>query len=719
MAIKLYKSQLEPTTKSSNVENRAFVSMQEAGSIGRAWKGMVRSGEKLYAKHQDIKTDNEVLEKTKEGMNGSDKFEGLSATKLRASNMNDPDAAGKVYNDAWQNVFDNINSSLSGKMAQRKFKAWMTKQNITDVNDIKNKSTVNMINAQRVNTLDQIETLKKSVIYGDKLESGLAAKNLSDKLGSQKYAEIFGEELQNVIKQTNNEIAYFGYKNVPIANRAEALEKAKTDNRLDAKDVQKLITHFKTSSSTSTKLINSELTKYNTMLDDGIKPELSVVQSYLETGKALNKPEIVLKAQKIIAKAALVESLNLMNQTEIQSIINETRSAIAKDKDGTSTLLYEQLKTIEDYSASLKSDLDDPIMAVSKRGTYEIETIDFRAFRININDEESRNNFREGLIKRKSQAESIGAIYGVETKYLSEVEATQITSELQNMDNPEQIKFLSKTLVEGFGNKAPDVFAELQEKDAFLAHIGGLSIISEGQPNKAIDLAIEGYLLNKQPNIDIKVKDTDIQRIKAKYNTVFPENIETFNNIIGTANNIYSAMYFKSSKYKSGTFDSNMYEKAVEMSMGKNKNKGGVGSYKNHKVHVPMWLENDEFDDFVEFLKNDEEMLFKASGTYIDGDNEFGGEFLPGKPQGKHNGKMRDIEIFEGDYPHLISVGYGRYKVAMQDHPTERNAEPRFVEDGNFTKKGSNFFIIDFNKVRSDWKNRLITQSNKIKPEGS
>ena len=50
MAIKLYKSQLEPTAKSSNVENKAFVSMSEAASIGNAWKGMVQSGEKLYAK---------------------------------------------------------------------------------------------------------------------------------------------------------------------------------------------------------------------------------------------------------------------------------------------------------------------------------------------------------------------------------------------------------------------------------------------------------------------------------------------------------------------------------------------------------------------------------------------------------------------------------------------------------------------------------------------
>ena len=718
MAIKLYKSQLTPTTQSSNVENKAFVSMAEAGSIGKAWKGMVRSGELLYAKHQDIKTDNEVAEKKKEVANGTDNYTGLSEVTKTASTYNDPDSAGKYYNDQWQNIFDNVNGTLSGKQAQRKFKSWMTSQNISDINSIKSITTGNMIAHDREMKLDNIETIKKRIVFPQgEIDYNAAIAESKEALFGKKAQDTFGSELKGVQDNFYKEVAFFTYKNVPLAGRAEALEKAKKDDRLDVDDVQKLISHFKTSGETSTKLINSEMTKMDNMADDGILPELSVLDSYEATGEALDKPELVLKAQKIKAKVALVQSLNLLSTTQIENFITETNAEIAKDTDGTSTVLYDQLKTIENYHAKLVTDLkNDPIRAVSKRGTYEIDTIDFREFRININDKEYRDNFKEGMIKRKSQAESIGAVYGVEAKYLSEVEATQITSELQNMDNAEQIKFLSQTLVEGFGDKSPDVFAQLQEKDAFLAHIGGLSIVSNAsgfKENKAIDLAIEGYLLNKQPNIDIKVKDTDIQRIKAKYNTVFPENTETFNNIIGTANNIYSALYYKSSKYKTGVFDSKMYEQAVEMSMGKNKNNGGVGEYKNHKVHVPMWLENDEFNDFVDWLKEDEKMLFKASGSTVDG------EFLSGKPQGKYNGKMRDIEIFKGDYPHLISVGYGRYKVAMQDHPTDRNPEPRYVEDGNFTKKGSNFFIIDFNKVRTDWKNRLVTPSTKITPKGS
>ena len=166
MAIKLYKSQLQPTTEGSNVINRNKVSLAEAASIGKAWQGMVKAGEKLYVTHQDIKTDNEILEKSKEVLNGTDNYTGLTKIKMSATEMNDPDAAGKLYNDEWQKIFDNVNVTLSNGMAKKKFKSFMTRQNLKDINDIKIKSTTNMINSLRLNTLDKIETLKKSIIYG-------------------------------------------------------------------------------------------------------------------------------------------------------------------------------------------------------------------------------------------------------------------------------------------------------------------------------------------------------------------------------------------------------------------------------------------------------------------------------------------------------------------------------------------------------------------------
>ena len=106
MAIKLYKSQLEPTSETSNVYDRRQISLSEASSIGNAMKGMLKSGENFYIKHQQIKSENEVLEKKKEVMAGNNQFEGLSSHKLKANNMSDPDAATAYYANEIKKVKD-------------------------------------------------------------------------------------------------------------------------------------------------------------------------------------------------------------------------------------------------------------------------------------------------------------------------------------------------------------------------------------------------------------------------------------------------------------------------------------------------------------------------------------------------------------------------------------------------------------------------------------
>ena len=673
------------------------ISLSEAQSIGKAMKGFLKSGENLYIKHQQIVSDNDLLEKKKTIMNGTDNEKGLSAHKLIASNMANPDDGILYFQNEVKKVRDTT-QDFKGIFSKKYFNNWINKQELEDVNEIRISTTKNLIEDTRNKKLDYIETLKKKIIYSPDVNTRTAAEfELKTLLDSKEFAELFGEKVEDIKSLTGKDIAYYGYKNVPVDQREGALAAALKDDRLDVDDIEKLKSHFQTSNTTSTKLINSELTKMNAMADDGVIPDLALINDYEATGVALNKPELVLKAQKLKAKIALVQSLNVMTPLQIEDFITETRAEISKNPEGTSTALYDQLKTAEDYNAKLKTDLEkDPINAVSKRGTFEIETINFQEFA--INPQENYEPFIKLMTKRKSQAEAVGAIYGIENKFLTEAEADQITAVLSKMENPTQIKFLSQILVEGFGDAAPDVFAQLQEKDAFLAHVGGLSVISEGRPNKAIDLAIEGYLLNKQQNIDIKVTDADKRMTIAKYKNIFPENIETFNNVVGTADNIYAALYIDSPKYKNKTFDKNLYDKAMKMAIGQNGEYGGVAEYNDKEVHVPMWLKNDEFNDFVDWLKENPAVLADASGSMIDG------KWNPGNAVGKSQaGEIRDIKIFEGGDPYLISVGYGKYKVAMEDHPSKANAEPKYAMDGNFAKEGNNFFIIDFNKVRSNW----------------
>ena len=110
----------------------------------------------------------------------------------------------------------------------------------------------------------------------------------------------------------------------------------------------------------------------DTMVDDGVLPDVSLVDDYEATGVALNKPELVLKAQKLKAKIALVSSLNNMTPLQIEDFITNTRGEISKDTKGTSTALYDQLKTAENYLAKLKTDLEkDPIWLLLKEELFK------------------------------------------------------------------------------------------------------------------------------------------------------------------------------------------------------------------------------------------------------------------------------------------------------------------------------------------------------------
>ena len=689
MAIKLYKSQLDPTTKSSNVENRAFASMQEAGSIGRAWKGMVRSGEKLYAKHQDIKTDNEVLEKTKEVMNGSDKFEGLSATKINASNMNDPDAAGKVYNDAWQNVFDNVNSSLSGKMAQRKFKAWMTKQNIKDVNAIKNSSTVNMINTQRVNTLDEIETLKKSVIFGTKLESDIAAKDLSDKLGSQKYAEIFGEELQTVIKQTNNEIAFTGYKRMPYTQKDEVLAAAEKDKRITAKDLVKLEKHFNTTQTTENNANKVTVASMKSNLDAGILFTEDEFNSAIAIATQNQDEKTLLKLKQMATDAPIIEDLNTKTVAQIEEKINFF-TTFKNKKGGMTVDEANELRISQEYLASLNTRLDkDPLGTAADTGLIALSEINFEDI-LNGGD---MSAFVEGATNRIAQAETASSYYKRKVKYLTATEANTIKSVFNNADTPEQIIALSTSLVKGFGVKSDKVFQQISKDETILAHLGGLVIMNDGVPAENVKLAAEGLIISKSENLSklYKMSPTDIKsaNIIKKYSEVFVNSNIALDSSIEMANLIYAAQLKKEGKTVAN-FTNNSYQKAFIMAAGGttvdgalfDKKMGGFDQQKGkNMVHIPPWLERGKFNKVIQLLKDNPELVLKAS---LNG----------GKPEDINGKEFKSI--FTNEDPYFVTVDNGQYKIGNGDDPVTGN-DTEYLLDSN---KG--FFVIDINKIKAE-----------------
>ena len=688
MSIKLYKSQLVPTTEGSNVLNTNKISMAEAQSIGKAWKGMVKAGEELYITHQDIKTDNEILEKSKEVMNGTDNYTGLSETTINASQMNDPDAAGKLYNDEWQTIFDNVNGTLSNGMAKKKFKAWMTKQNLKDVNAIKIASTTNMINSLRTNKLDQIETLKKSVIFGNETESNLAAKELEVLLADKKTKDIFGNTLEKVVKATNNEIAFYGYKRMPYTQKEEVLAAARKDKRITAEDLLKLEKHFNSTQTTDNNLNKDNVSKMKSNLDAGILFTEDEFNAAVTIATQNQDEKTLLKLKQMATDAPIIQDLNTKTVAEIEEKINFFTS-YKNRKGGMTVDEANELRISQEYLAALNTSLDkDLVTTAADKGLIAISEINFEDI-LNGGD---MTAFIDGAKNRIAQAETAGSYYKREVKYLTATEANTIKNVFNSADTPEQIIALSKGIVEAFGVKSDKVFKQISKDENVLAHLGGLVAMNDGIPGENVKLAAEGFMISKNETLAklYKMSPTDVRstNIIKKYAEVFIGSEATLDSTIEMTNLIYAAQLKKEGK-TTANFSNNSYQKAFLMAAGgttvdgtffDTKMGGFDENTRGTMVHIPPWLKRGKFENVIEMLKTDPQLILKASSN--------------GKSAIDINGN--EVNIFTNEDPYFVSVGNGKYKIANGDNPvTGQNPEYLLNSDGGF-------FIIDINKIKAE-----------------
>ena len=688
MAIKLYKSQLTPTAESSNVANTNRISMSEVQSIGKAWKGMVQSGEKLYAKHIDIKTDNEILEKSKEVMNGGENFNGLSETTITASQMKDPDAAGQLYNDEWQKIFDNVNGTLSGRQAKRKFKSFMTKQNLKDVNAIKIASTTNMINSLRTNKLDQIETLKKSVIFGHPTESKLAAEELKVLLGDKKTKEIFGNTLEKVAKATNNEIAFYGYKRMPYTQKDEVLAAAKKDKRITTEDYLKLEKHFNTTQTTDNNLNKDNVSKMKSNLDAGIIFSEDEFNAAIAIATQNQDEKTLIKLKQMAIDAPIIQDLNTKTVAQIEEKINFFTSF--KNKEGGMTIAEaNELRISQEYLASLTTSLDkDLVTTAANKGVISISEINFEDI-LNGGD---MTAFIDGATNRIAQADTAASYYKREVKYLTATEANTIKNVFNSADTPEQIIALSKGIVEAFGVKSDKVFKQISKDENVLAHLGGLVAMNDGIPGDNVKLAAEGLMISKNETLAklYKMSPTDVRstNIIKKYAEVFIGSEATLDSTIEMTNLIYAAQLKKEGK-TTANFSNSSYQKAFLMAAGGttvdgfpfDKKMGGFDeNTRGTMVHIPPWLQRGKFENVIEMLKTDPQLVLKASSN--------------GKSAVAMDGE--EVNIFTNEDPYFVSVGNGKYKIANGDNPvTGQNPEYLLNSDGGY-------FIIDINKIKAE-----------------
>ena len=683
MAIKLYKSQLEPTSKTSNVLDRRQISLSEAGSIGKAMKGMLKSGENFYIQHQKIKSDDELLDKKKAVMLGDDNNKGMEAVKLEASNMKDPDEATKYYAENVK-VFEDVGET-KGLFTKKKYNNWFKKQTTEDLTTIKKLSTKNFMEKVRTNELDYLEVLKKKILYAKTEEERKNAESELAERINNKSTEIFGDGIDAVKKSVQKDIAFYGYKNVPFDQQAKALADAEKDKRLTIEDVEKLRKHFKVSKGKATEGVKAQLKTYEENADKGIIPDANELKNIVAIAAETGDTKLIARVDKFVKGVNLYGTLNTMDFEELTKAKSSvSRILTQNNRSGKGTDADTQMRAdiINKYYAKLVSDIDkDMISAAGDRNLVQISDIGLNEFLSTGNVEQ----MAEKVSKRITDGNTIAAFYRRDVEYLTKAEVSQIKSIFERADTPGEIINITTALTTAFGNNSDKVFKQIGKDNALLAHLGGLNMMTNvnGTPNEAVSRIVDGYLLLKNSETAqlYKVSETNnmYQQVKNEAINSFVGK-ETYNRVIMAADAIYASM--SKEKGKTGKqFDKGDYKKAMAMAVGADGKFGGFDSQdRGEDVIIPPWLKNGKFENVQDMLEEDRSLLVKAgNGNPVD-----------------VNGK--DIDIFATRKPIFMSVGNGKYMIAIGDSTTKLGTEPKYV----LSDDGKGFFIIDLNKIKGE-----------------
>lgn len=702
MAIKIRTSQIRPTEKTAAVESNVRMNPGLAKEFGGAVKKFGRSVVNYEAKLEEENSRNEVLKTKDTVINGNDNFDGIAKLRYTAEQFDDPKEAEAYYKNGVKTINDNLSNNFKHRYTKKLYNNWIQTENIKDLSSIKLKSHNNLITNHKKLFEQDLDVLAKQAVYGQtENERIIARTQIFNNLETQEAADLYGGKKDELVNKYRTDLKMSEYKRDLKTDPGGVLKRAKADKLITKENYDALLKLNKTNSTSQNAAVTDGLKTMLAQSEQGIKYSEAELSKYETHATIHNNQKQLTQIRNIKENYLLAEALNSMSRSQIKSELMkaEANMQAADQGDGTSTEAFKKYTFINNYLNKLDTELDkDPLAAANKRGYISLDGLNIKDYLLNPTAENTQA-FKTVMQNRSAISKAVSTIYGSETKFFTIAEKSELTNLTNSFTNKEQFKSLATLMVEGFGENAPMAFAELSKDNEFLAHIGGLMLIDNVNPG--IDMALDGYFIQKNKNIDIKIPDTDKDPIVEKYRNVFPNNLKTLESTVQFADNIYASMMFRSGKGKAGVFHRATYVKAMELAIGQNGSKGGVEKYNGYDVHVPAWLERDDFDNIIEFVKENPNMLSKATTVMVD-DME-----LPGKLSGrKRDGSVVDVNIFEGGDPYLISVGYGKYLITMYNHPSKGDAG--YVIDGNFTSSGNNYAILDLNKIKSDFQNRKI-----------
>lgn len=688
MAIKIYQTQVRPTTETGQVTTTPGMRVSQAtgAAIGRAFKGAAQQATKLYAEIETRKSENEVLEKSQQLLEGNENFEGLSMATQKAGMMDDPDEAIKYYNDAFTIAKNNVGLDFKHRFSKKMFDQYVKKQKIKDGLAVRQNSNKQFIAKSQSLDLDKIEKLKKDVVYGETEQIKILAKqDLDNYLKSDQFVNLFGGKSEEIKQGSYSDIEFYKAKRQIDVNATNGLAAAKKNKLINLANYEKLKAY-----AGKNKITNSETNKENLkvmeqQLNDYTIPDIVELNNIIENAIATNDNKTLQKAQKILLEGQVLSNLKTMDYQELQ----KANSAAIRIKEGASAEDALRSETIRNYYNKTSSDLkNDPLTTAKNIGVFNnISPLPISDL---LNNPGAIDDVSSAISQRIINSKGVSAFYGQQTKFFTEDEKSQLSDFFENNRNKDQLSRVLQTINKEFGADAGAVFAEIAPKNKFFAYVGGLAN-QTSQYGEGYKKAIAGYDIVKNKKIapGIKKSESTYKSTVAKYREAFPNNPDTYDAIIEAAEYIYSyEMYAKGETDIS--FKKKIFENAINLAAGSVGNYGGLDKYNDTFISIPTFVKQGQFSEIVNQLRENPELFKQALGNQ------------EGVGASTRDGSIRPIDIFKNNpNPEFIAVGNGRYIISLTDHPFKGQAKYVMTKNFDVLKGTQQPLILDLNLIKS------------------
>lgn len=327
---------------------------------------------------------------------------------------------------------------------------------------------------------------------------------------------------------------------------------------------------------------------------------------------AAKNPALTQALQEVEAVQPTIETWRKMSP----GALSETLTALdqhMRDR-GASEELVALRKTGDKLLATMRKEVQaDPLGWADKSGVVRVPPLDFAA-----------PDIVGKLRDRIGKAEQIGAEYGVFPSYLTPDERAVV--DRAGAAGGQTMLQIAKTVVEGAGERAPKVFAEVSKEAPVLAHLGNL-MVANGSPALMRDAAEAVQLRQskefKEPDLVMRNKALQEQHARAidQYGGAFILNPDTGRAAEATAQAAYYSRSLRNgydplTETGGGKPGKDALNRTLQESAGATFNPageryGGVDNYRPgywsvYKVLIPGNVRQDMFRSVVNAVKDED-----------------------------------------------------------------------------------------------------------------